>query len=145
MSSRSQSACALIVAVESFAIGREWNLNGPVRDSVRLIERLSELFPDISITLLASPLEENAALIAKASDWPNVRRGNAMSSTVYDLLINQLPSVSSDFLFLFWGGHGVVNSDGHRRLFLGNSSRNNPETLDVSRLLTYLRSSAVKG
>ncbi|MEV4516087.1 hypothetical protein AB0K00_44895 [Dactylosporangium sp. NPDC049525] len=125
----------LVVAVERYDIGADWSLDGPVPDAVRFVEWLLDRgVPRSAITLVASPLPKNEPLLAKLG-LPWRPAGQAV---VYDIVTKELPAGRDDLLIVFWGGHGVVDGDGNRRLFAGDATRGDKRNLDFDSLCQAL-------
>jgi formylglycine-generating enzyme required for sulfatase activity len=135
---------AVIVAIERYDIGRDWNLNGPAQDALALIEKINEVSSSTPIHVFASLLSTSSRLYNAIASHPNVIVRDATAEHLVRFLTEELSVVQIDSFILFWGGHGVVTPDSNRRLFLASSTKRNPETIDVTRLLLFLRSSALK-
>jgi hypothetical protein len=59
--------------------------------------------------------------------------------------LNALQREKGDLLLIFWGGHGVIGSDGTRRLFYSNATAADKQNLDLDDLLRTLRTTYFKG
>ncbi|MGI5198145.1 effector-associated domain 2-containing protein [Streptomyces sp. CA-288835] len=131
------AARALLVAVETYEAGTAWNLDGPVRDA--LAHRswlLGQGFAPEAITLLVSPLPENCVLLQKAG----VEEQPADRESVHRALFRELAETASDWLFVAWSGHGLVDLDGHRRLVYADAVGRDLRSLDVEAALAAFRS-----
>ncbi|MFG2011564.1 hypothetical protein ACGFNF_21115 [Micromonospora sp. NPDC048868] len=126
---------AVVVGVERYDVGPEWDLDGPVRDACRYVQWLrGHGVDDGSITLLATPLPANQALLAQVG----LPVRPAQQAVVYDVLTRELPADQADLLILVWGGHGVVDGDGNGRLFYADASAADKRNLDVNALMRAL-------
>jgi hypothetical protein len=55
-----------------------------------------------------------------------------------------LADAEGDLLWVVWGGHGVIDAAGRRRLFLADASARDRLNLDLDDTLTFFRSTAVR-
>lgn len=129
---------AVVVGVEEYAAGGSWRLDGPALDACRFVEWLiGRGVPAGNISLLISPLPENEDAVARhgfdvrPADYPTVRA----------TLVDSLRDSGSEFLVLYWGGHGVVDGGDTRRLFCADATTADKRNLDLTALLRSLRSS----
>lgn len=130
---------AVVVAVEDFH-GRHVlpPLSGPAADAARFVAWLrARRVPDASMTLVASPLPANRAVI----DGIGLPVRPALQSVLHDLLTREVPADEADLLMVFWGGHGVVDGQGRRRLFYADATADDKRNLDFDELTTALRTS----
>jgi hypothetical protein len=122
---------AIVVAVERYDVGGAWDLDGPAADASRFVRWLrSRGVPDASITLLASPLPANQAMVGAIG----LPARPAAQSVVYDVLAKELPDDRAGLLMMHWGGHGVVDGDGRRRLFYSDATERDKRNLDFNAL-----------
>lgn len=129
---------AFLAGVEKYKAA--WNLNGPVRDVLDCHSWLRfHGVPAEQITVVASPLDENRALLdaAKLAYIP------ATSIQVKDAL-NELHAKNGELLFLFWAGHGMVHEK-QRRLFLADATDDDKRNLDFDALRDSLASIYFQG
>jgi hypothetical protein len=89
------------------------------------------------VSLLISPLTENADAVARHGF--DIRPADY--ATVRATLLDGLRDSGSDFLMLYWGGHGVVDGGDTRRLFCADATTADKRNLDLTALLNSLRSS----
>ncbi|GAA4971233.1 caspase family protein [Actinoplanes utahensis] len=134
---------ALIVGVERYAIGKTWDLNGPARDAARFAGWLRQRgVPAENLHVYVSPLPEN-------SPPPELPPGVAVLPATRDAvtaaLTTVLPAVHGDLLWLYWAGHGVLTREESRRLFYADASATDKRNLDLTSLLTVLRSDTYAG
>jgi hypothetical protein len=137
---RASSTHAVLVGIEKYAAGGDWDLSGPTRDVVGFHEWLvSRGVPDGQIQMLISPMEGNNALSQQAK----INAPSATSEAVRDAF-NALHTKSGELLFVFWAGHGVVSEKQHR-LFLADATKHDKRNLDFDALLESLNSGYFTG
>ncbi|MEV6692692.1 caspase family protein [Micromonospora sp. NPDC051196] len=135
MTDRAPQVRAVVVGVERYDVGAEWNLDGPVRDACRYVQWLrGHGVDDESVTLLASPLPGNEAPLAQLG----LPVRPAEQAVVYDVLTRELPADEADLLIVVWGGHGVIDGDGNRRLFYADATVPDKRNLDLNALMRTL-------
>ncbi|MER7107101.1 effector-associated domain 2-containing protein [Streptomyces sp. NPDC000229] len=133
---------ALVVGVESYEAGSAWDLDGPVRDALGYVGWLRELgVPDRDMTLLLSPLARNRAL----ADGAGLPHRPADRDTVHRVLARELADERSDWLFVAWSGHGLVDADRNRRLLFADAVQRDLRCLDVEVALALYRSDGAPG
>ena len=124
-----ENVYALVVAIEKYKAGSEWDLNGPANDALKFANWLLErdVKPE-NIQLFLSPLDVNVAVLEKAkakelSPFPADR--NHIDSAIRSKLTSE--SNRGDLLYVFWGGHGVVTKIDAttRRLFFADTDNIN--------------------
>lgn len=122
---------AILVGIDRSDVGARWDLDGPVADVHRFATwLLSRGVPAQRITALVSP--SNAL-----PHWP-VPVHAADRETVQRVLLRLIPSTTGDLLWVVWGGHGVVDAEGRRRLFYSDATSADKRNLDLDALLaTY--------
>ncbi|MEU9733020.1 hypothetical protein [Streptomyces sp. NPDC048002] len=93
---------ALVVGVESYAIGSPMDLSGPARDAVRFADWLTGTagVPKSNVRLLVSPLARNRV---------EVDAEPASQRNVEDALFTDLPRCDGDLLWIYWAGHGFLD------------------------------------
>lgn len=138
-----QATYALVVGIEEYAAGPEWNeLDGPVPDARRFSDwLLARGVPAENISLFLSPRDSNRALLTSA--LPHGQP--ATQAAISDALVNGLSQRRGDLLYIFWGGHGIITAAEERWLFYADATANSMLNLDVTSLLTMLRSTLFRG
>ncbi len=137
-----QRTYALVVGIEKYEAGPEWDLNGPAHDAIRFANWLSKRgLPPESILLLLSPLDENKHLMTQSAGIVQI----ANRESVWKAITNVLSRKRGDLLFIFWGGHGIATVGGSRRLFYADATYQDMLNLDVNELLPLLRSDKLPG
>ncbi|MFE2020382.1 hypothetical protein ACFW9O_20330 [Streptomyces sp. NPDC059499] len=133
---------ALVVGVESYEAGSAWDLDGPVHDALGYAGWLREIgVRDESLTLLLSPLERNRAL----ADGSGLPYRPADRNTVHQVLTRELADERTDWLFVAWSGHGLIDADHNRRLLFADAVHRDLRGLDVEAVLAMYRSDGAPG
>ncbi|MFI8964882.1 caspase family protein [Streptomyces sp. NPDC053493] len=129
-------AHAVLVAVEEYAEGGDWNLNGPAEDALSMMRWLiGRGMPQDRITLLASPLARNEVRFA---EFPGVTRRPADRPTVKRVFREELCDLRGDWLWVYWAGHGVQMRGNRWGLLYPESSSNDLSGVDVDNLVSLL-------
>jgi DNA polymerase III delta prime subunit len=133
---------ALIVGIEKYQAGHDWNLNGPAKDAINFADWLLErrIKPE-NIHLFVSPLEQNSDLLKKTSLTVKDANREDISDIISHLLDK---NIAGQLLYVFWGGHGIItkSSETKRRLLFSNSDNNNYKNLDFNSLQEALKNSS---
>ncbi|WP_328875752.1 hypothetical protein OHT76_39895 [Streptomyces sp. NBC_00287] len=126
----------VVVGVDAYEAGAHWALDGPVSDALRFADWfLARGVPPERITALLSAPPERADIAGKV---PYTVLG-ADRATVHSTLLRTVAAEQSELLWVVWGGHGVVDAEGRRRLFYADATSDDPLNLDFDALLTYYR------
>jgi hypothetical protein len=140
-----QNTIAIIVGIEEYDAGQHWRLDGPVPDACRFTSWLLSCgVPPANITLLAAPQNGNDHLV-EAQRAAGVDVVDARADTVRDRFIIKLPMESSDLLLIHWGGHGVVDDRGERRLIYNDAVAHDRRNMNITGLLALLRTAPYRG
>ena len=108
---------AVLIGIESYAAGSDWDLDGPARDVLAMHDWLrGHKVPLAQIYTVASPLPRNAALFGEAG----LASLPATSGSIRRVL-NAVREQTGDLLVLFWAGHGAINQKEHR-LFVADAT-----------------------
>ncbi|WP_416978790.1 effector-associated domain 2-containing protein [Streptomyces sp. T028] len=133
-------ARALVVGVEQYQGGSAWTLDGPAHDALGYVRWLLEVgLPPDRITLLLSPLDRNADAVRSIG----LRHRPSDRATVHDVLFRELPTDQGDFLLVVWSGHGLLDTDGRRRLLYEDAAPDDIRCLDLDAALAAYRSDLV--
>ncbi|MFI1338432.1 hypothetical protein ACH4U7_51995 [Streptomyces sp. NPDC020845] len=134
------------MAVEKYE-DPKWNVSGPHSDARAFISWLVNTcqVPEKNITLLASTLSPHdhqdgggrAALPGGISILP------ADSTTVSRLLQEELTTLEADLLWVFWSGHGLIDTNGEHVLLLADSTPLTKRGVGVDSLQRALQSQRV--
>ncbi|MFI9599345.1 caspase family protein [Streptomyces sp. NPDC052043] len=126
---------ALIVGIEAYDAGAAWDLPGPARDAVRFHRLLRAAgVPETQLHLHLAPLPPYA---------PDVPYSGADHATLRRLLVRDLPARQGDVLWVWWGGHGVLDRAGHLRLFCADATVADKLGIDLDSALTRYAGDAV--
>jgi hypothetical protein len=127
---------AIVIGIENYEAGQNWNLNGPAHDACQFATWLcdGQVSPE-NIALFISPLAENHELAL-----PNgLSFQTAMEQNVISWIEKMLAQSTYDLLYFYWGGHGVITTAGERLLFYADATKENKKNLDLNALLAFLR------
>ncbi|MGV9455537.1 effector-associated domain 2-containing protein [Streptomyces sp. NPDC003635] len=122
------------VGIDAYEAGKDWALDGPVSDALRFADWFVErgVPPERITALLSAPPGRAVAEV------PYKVLG-ADRSTVHHTLLRTVAAEESELLWVVWGGHGVLDAEGRRRLFYADATVHDPLNLDFDALLTYYR------
>ncbi|WP_432105666.1 effector-associated domain 2-containing protein [Streptomyces sp. bgisy091] len=125
---------ALVVGIERYAAGRDWDLPGPARDALRFCDWLrARGVPESNIQLHLSPLPGTAPGVPfRAADHDCLRRA----------FVEDIPRRDDQALWVWWGGHGVLDVDENLALYAADATLTDRRAIDVESALTRLRSDA---
>jgi hypothetical protein len=138
-----QRTCALVIGIERYDTDRTWDLDGPASDAARFTSwLLSRGVPTDQILVFLSPLEDKPPGVPLPA---GVTASPARREPVTSAITRTLPESRGDLLWLFWAGHGVLTRDDHLRLFFADATTDDKRNLDLSSLLTALRSDRYAG
>ncbi|RAG83772.1 caspase family protein [Streptacidiphilus pinicola] len=120
---------ALIVGVERYAAGPAWDLPGPASDALRFRSwLLGRGVPAANIVTLLAPL-------AAPEERPGAREAAREQVAVYERVRDAVTTCSAprqdSLLWVWWGGHGVLDRDEHLRLFCADAGAADKRNLDL--------------
>ena len=132
---------AIVVGVEHYEVGEKWNLDGPAPDARRFAAWLLDRgVPADHIALCLAPLSSNK----DAMGLPETVAAQEATYGRFDkLLTDELPNRNESLLIVYWGGHGLMQPDGTQHLFTADATVANKRNIPLSRVMQYLRSSAI--
>ncbi|MFI8321216.1 caspase family protein [Streptomyces sp. NPDC085529] len=137
---RPERTYAVVVGAERYAAGPSWDLPGPAADARRFTSWLrGRGVPASHIALLLAPLP------GAGGPEVDVPEGSAGREAVQEVLTRRLPVLEGDLLWVFWGGHGVTDPQGHRRLFYADAGPDDRRNLDLDAWLTAFSTDLVPG
>ena len=126
---------ALLVGIEKYKAGDNWNLNGPAHDVIRMAQRLTKQnVPPENLTIFLSPLDNNQETIEKARELTGSEPAPATKSSIQDEL-SRPQRESASLPPSHRGGHGWVTLEGERRLFYADARKDDERNLDFNDLL----------
>jgi Caspase domain/Effector-associated domain 9 len=140
---QSAKVYALVVGIETYKAGADFDLNGPANDALKfsrwLLERGVE--PE-HLYLFLSPLDQNRAVLKKA-EAVGLKPLPATHDLITAKIRSSLTSKCSDggeILYVFWGGHGIITKTDTtvRRLFFADYDDDNKWNLNFNSLLEAL-------
>jgi hypothetical protein len=135
---------AVVVGVETYAAGKQWDLDGPASDAVRFVAWLRERkIPVENIYLFLSPLDVNRSLLQQIEIEPSPAELHLISNVLTEKLADA--AGRGNLLFLFWGGHGVIEGDQERHLFCGDATDNQKVVINFDSVLKLLRTKPWSG
>ena len=128
---------ALVVGIERYEAGDAWGLPGPARDAVRFWRLLRESgVPEYQLRLHLSPLPPYDPLVPyRSADQATLRR----------VLVRELSPAQGDMLWVWWGGHGVLDRAGRLRLFCADAGVDDKVGIDLDSALARYAGDAVPG
>ncbi|OUC87841.1 hypothetical protein CA983_41365 [Streptomyces swartbergensis] len=128
---------ALVVGIEAYEAGDDWRLPGPAQDAVRFWRLLRNAgVPESQLRLHLSPLP---------SYDPQVPYGRADQATLRRVLVRELSEAQGDMLWVWWGGHGVLDRAGRLRLFCADAGVADKVGIDLESALARYAGDAVPG
>ncbi len=128
---------ALVVGIERYEAGDAWGLPGPARDAVRFWRLLRESgVPESQLRLHLSPLPPYD---------PQVPYRSADQATLRRVLVRELSPAQGDMLWVWWGGHGVLDRAGRLRLFCADAGVDDKVGIDLDSALARYAGDAVPG
>ncbi|MEV8531918.1 caspase family protein [Streptomyces sp. NPDC051211] len=128
---------ALVVGIERYAAGPSWDLPGPARDALRFRDwLLARGVPERNILLHLAPT---------AGFTPQASHGPADHRSLRHDLVHRLPALDGDLLWVWWGGHGVLDKDEYIRLYTADATVSDKRNLDLESARRLLSSDAVPG
>ncbi|CCI29547.1 effector-associated domain 2-containing protein [Microcystis aeruginosa] len=133
---------ALLVGIEKYEAGENWNLNGPAHDVIRMAKWLiSKKVPPENLTIFLSPLDNdnNRETIEQARELTGSEPAPATKSNIREEL-SRLQNKSHSLFLFYWGGHGWVTLEGKRRLFYADTQEGDERNLDFNDFLVTARS-----
>ncbi|MFH9613136.1 caspase family protein [Streptomyces pratensis] len=134
---RPDRVLALVVGIEQYAAGPGWDLPGPADDALRFREwLLARGVPDNRIQLHLAPLTGSVPGVPfHPADHDSLRRA----------FIKDIPERGGDALWVWWGGHGVLDADENTRLYTADATSTDRRNIHVESALTRLRSDVTPG
>ncbi|MEU3850350.1 caspase family protein [Streptomyces sp. NPDC029554] len=128
---------ALVVGIETYEAGDAWRLPGPARDAVRFRRLLRDAgVPESQVRLHLAPLPPYD---------PHVPYRPADRATLRRVLVRELSPAQGDVLWVWWGGHGVLDRAGRLRLFCADAGVADKVGIDLESALARYTSDAVPG
>lgn len=128
---------AIVVVVEEY-LESKWTLAGARVDAWLITKQLIRLgvLPE-NIAVFLSPATPQPELNFEELD---VKVRGADRATIEQEIKHELKKRTEEWLFFFWGGHGVVETDHFRRVLYADAQVDDKLNLDLNNLLIALRS-----
>jgi len=105
---RPERTHALIVGIERYAAGGQWDLDGPLNDALAIRGWLLSCgVPAQQIHLHVAPLEKNQARLLDLQC--NIQKADEQAIRETIQRIKNKSTQSDDLLFLYWAGHGLIS------------------------------------
>jgi len=133
---------ALVVGIEKYKAGPDWDLNGPGNDAIKFTNWLLERgVKSDNIFLFISPLEDNRDLLQKTKVKSKPASREEISDAIAYNLLEQ--DAAGRLLYIFWGGHGfITKSDQKKRILLfSDTDPKNYKNLDFYSLQEAMETS----
>ncbi|MEV0908191.1 caspase family protein [Streptomyces hokutonensis] len=128
---------ALIVGIEKYDAGSAWDLPGPARDALAFHRLLRGAgVPESQLRLHLAPLPPFV---------PDAPYRPADHATLRRVLVRELSSAQGDVLWVWWGGHGVLDRAEHLRLLCSDATTGDKVALDLDSALARYAGDAVPG
>ena len=130
---------ALVVGIEQYQAGPEYNLNGPARDALNFAHwLLTHGVQPANIQLFLSPLDQNREVLTAAEE-----QGLTPQAATRDLISRSITTYFFDQggrekgLYVFWAGHGFITKlkTTTRRLLFADTDTQNKWNLEFDALL----------
>ncbi|MFD9193585.1 caspase family protein [Streptomyces phaeochromogenes] len=135
-----ERAFALVVGVETYRISNKWNLPGAASDALRFARWLTAIakVPTGNVHLLVSPLSAQAC--TDGIDDGGLSFETATRESVEKTLFEDLPACDGDLLWIYWAGHGFLDLRHDLLLPYEDTTKNRPDSLNLSAALRWWRS-----
>jgi hypothetical protein len=119
-SAKPEHTYALIVGIERYAAGPQWDLNGPLNDALAIRKwLLGSGVPAGQIHLHVSALEANQAKLNDLKVGHQEASDQALRKSIE--ILKKIPPSQAELLFLFWAGHGLISAE-HQSLLLAHAT-----------------------
>lgn len=130
---------AVVVAIEKYGLGPEWNLNGQADEAARFAAFLIDKWglEASNVHVFSSPLGKDpfAAMGVDA-------RGDATRENIEKYLSGEFLALKGEVLVFYWTGHGIATRELDRRLYFADAEETRKTALDVGQLIPLLRTSS---
>ncbi len=133
---------ALVVGIEKYQAGSDWDLNGPAKDALQFAKWLlaRDVKPE-QIQLFLSPLAQNEGILSDARS-KGLTPAPATHDQIDPAIRYKLTSEGNqaDLLYVFWGGHGIITKTDSttRRLMFADTDNINKWNLNLNSLVESL-------
>ncbi|MGW8361527.1 VMAP-C domain-containing protein [Streptomyces wedmorensis] len=135
------------MGIEEYEVGHAWNLPGASRDAVRFAQWLTGPagVPPANVRLFLSPLESTSLDWEAAPPLAEFRDScrHARREEVEGAIFRELPECDGDLLWIFWAGHGFLDSRNDMLLPYADARRNDARHLNLESTLRWWKSDVV--
>jgi len=138
---------ALVVGVEKYELGSEWDLFGPAGAACQFADWLlkRDVKPENIFLFLSPQLRNGSGELPPVPADPRLTPRKAMENLLHDFIVEDLARRDGDLLFLYWAGHGIISgTSDNRRLFFADATPSHKRNLDLLALLRFMRSQDFK-
>ncbi|WP_434095409.1 effector-associated domain 2-containing protein [Streptomyces goshikiensis] len=123
------------MGIERYAAGPSWDLPGPANDALRFRSWLLRSgVPERNVLLCLDPLADRG-----------VPHHPADHGTLRELLLSRLPALEGEMLWVWWGGHGVLDRAERLRLLCADAGTADKRNLDLESMRSTLASDLLPG
>jgi hypothetical protein len=132
---------AIVVGVDHYDYGGQWELKGPVRDAVNTVDwLLKQNVPTGNIALFLSPRSwDDADVKALLASAPGLPERAASDHALSNYINEELPGKGGKALLVHWGGHGVAGDDAPRQyMYTSNAAQGRPYCVCAEELAAAL-------
>ncbi len=134
---------ALVVGIETYQLGADYDLDGPARDGLRFIDWLlsHDVLPE-NIRFFVSPLAQNADVVSQTVKL-GLKSYPATRDAIDKFIRDELMAVCGEVLHVFWGGHGILTKTDQatRQLLFADTTAANKLSLNIGSLVQALGTS----
>ncbi|MDT0321697.1 effector-associated domain 2-containing protein [Streptomyces millisiae] len=128
---------ALVVGIERYAAGPAWRLPGPARDALRFRDWLvGRGVPERNVLLHLAP--EDGYHV-------DVEHRPAGQADIRHTLLTELPALAPEVVWIWWGGHGVLDEQENNRLFCADATAADKRNLHLESARATLASDLLPG
>jgi hypothetical protein len=134
---------ALVVGIEKYDLGSDWDLVGPSGAAGRFAKWLLDcgVRPDHIFLFLSTQQRTGNAQTPPVPVDSRLTSREATENQLHEFIVEDLASRDGDLLIVYWAGHGVIADavGGNRRLFYADATPAHKRNLDLQSLLQFMR------
>jgi hypothetical protein len=140
---RPADAVAIVVGIDHYRYGQAWQLAGPGSDALRCVDWLRTRgvkATKIALFLAARSWTDDAEVAAWVAKNKWKKKRPATQDAIKHFINEELSTIKADALFVYWGGHGVVDDRAHLNyLYTEDATEGNPYCVCTQDLMTALQ------
>lgn len=138
---------AACIGIEHFPSAPEWDLPGAASDALRFARWLTASgVPAVNVSLLASAVPSQVKRLRSEAAAAGIAWQEAVSrDQLMHHFTSTLEKLDGELLYVYWGGHGVLDQDERWLLFGPDASPSDPCCLDVHDLYTHMTRASLRG